>query len=47
MRASHFVAVVRPDRVAEAMPSCVTAARAAGSWAADADKWIRTRIEVE
>ena len=31
IRASHFVAVVRPEWVAAAMPSCVSPLRLAGS----------------
>src|SRR5207237_198383 len=42
--ASHFVAVVRPEWVADAMPSCVRAPSVAGSADAVEERWVRTRI---
>jgi len=45
--ASHFVAVVRPEWVADAMPSCVRAPSVAGSADAVEERWVRTRIGVE
>jgi hypothetical protein len=45
-RASHFVAVVRPECVAEAMPSWVSALRVPGSWAAVEERWVRMRTGV-
>ena len=47
MRASHFVAVVRPEWVAAAMPSCVRTLRLAGSWLAVDERCVRIRTGVE